>query len=396
MVTLLRPLFFYIELPINKEINISSDAFVSIGIIAILCIYYFKYPKKVIGLPLSVSFIIFLVYCLFGVFYTEEKIGLLIKLGRFASYFSVYVLFTCTLNSMKRIKILKAVIILSYGIFCIAWFLEYQKFDIYSLEFVGITSKNTFGILTTIVSLFMLGWKSGSTRNITGWISNYLLLIIFITILIFSYTRTAWIGFIIGMLIFFIFINKLKFIIIYFLTIIIVIILLWNYISVRTEDLKNMSFYRKEYYQSSLEGRILLYYPQAIYNWKESPIWGHGLGSSKRLSFLSNFIQKPPHNEYLQILQELGIVGIFLYFYLLWCSFVPIFSALKQRIRNVSYELHSILISSMSVFGAFIIMSIGQETFSNGVIGNYFILIISIGHSALLLRKNWLFRHFNG
>ena len=387
IITLLRPILFYLEIPINPNLNISLEGFVSIIIIIIGYIYILRNLKIILKLPSFTPLFLFFIYSSFGYLYVEGEAEFLIKLMRIASYLSIYGVLTDTMNSWKRVKTLVVVIILSYCIFFVAGVLQYQRYDIYALEVIGITSKNTFGILTALLSLFLIGMRTTRIKKSMSLLENSLFIMPMILVLIMSYTRTAWLGFISGFFVILLYLRRIKFVISHLVMVSSLLFLLWPLISIGIKDLKEIKLYPKDHYSSSLEGRAFLYFPQAIENWKEKPILGHGLGSTKNLTILAPIVQKPPHNEYLQMLQEVGLIGILFYFYFLWSNFTPLYRGLRSKSLKEGDKLRGVLIGCLAVFLALIVMSITQETFSNGTIGSYYISLVSAGHAAYLLEE---------
>jgi len=384
LIVLFKPLLLYVEISIGSNNRLSLDGLISATIIVFGFFYTIMKFKYVLTLPSFKPFLFFLVYSGFSIFYVGDKLLYFIKMGRIASYFFIYIFLTKMINSEKRVNITINNLMLSYCFFCLPAILMYNKYDIYQLESLGITSKNTFGILTALLGLFFLGQMSTRSKKGIFWLKNIFLILLFL-MLIFSYTRTAWLGFITGFIILFFKSKNIKMNFAYFLLFILIIIFLWSYISIGTQDLEKTSLYRSSYYENSLEGRIFLYFPQAIENWAKRPLFGHGLGSTKILQYSSQLINKPPHNEYLQILQELGLVGLLLFLYYLLSNFIPIYKVLNIKIKNEKERLNGIFMGFLGAFIAFVIMSFGQETFSNGTIGSFYIIIMSISHSCYLL-----------
>lgn len=99
-------------------------------------------------------------------------------------------------------------------------------------------------------------------------------------------------------------------------------------------------------------------------------IWGHGLGSSKRLlAFARHFDY--PHNEYIRILLEVGISGLFLFLF----AFFYLSTSLVRKYKN------KLLLLPIAVF---LIMCLADNTlnnyFENGAI--FAFLLVYIGRTT--------------
>jgi O-antigen ligase len=208
--------------------------------------------------------------------------------------------------------------------------------------------------------------------------------------LILSATRTAWVGFIGTLFLILLLHGRAKNKIAMALCLLAIVSLFWFPIVERVQDLiKTMGVQSGTLYSSSLEGRIFLYWPQGVEAWLQRPILGHGLGSTSYLTYRpSNIINKPPHSEYIQLLQELGIVGLILYLFLLWRLLSPILKMSKllstAKVDDRAIRTH---VASLMVYIGFVIMSFGQDTFHNGAIGTLFIIFMAIVQATYFLFK---------
>lgn len=64
-------------------------------------------------------------------------------------------------------------------------------------------------------------------------------------------------------------------------------------------------------------GRLDIWF-NGIEIWKKKPVLGHGIGTFGEMHLVSAGIWKVAHNVYLQILVELGLVGIILFIITIW------------------------------------------------------------------------------
>ncbi len=131
----------------------------------------------------------------------------------------------------------------------------------------------------------------------------------------------------------------------------------------------NISAINKNHYATSF-GLRYLYTDNGISNMYLSPIIGHGVGSykstisdyfNKNNIDLHNFTTQNPHNEYISIITQIGLLGftVFLYF---------IFSFARSCFHTITGK---------SVLTIFIITCMFNSMFYDNVIGIFAVLIIS-------------------
>ncbi|MGE0268337.1 MAG: O-antigen ligase family protein [Candidatus Omnitrophota bacterium] len=109
---------------------------------------------------------------------------------------------------------------------------------------------------------------------------------------------------------------------------------------------------------------------------KERPVFGVGLNNYTRVAFLEKF-RRPeyPHNCYLQIAAEMGLVGLLSFFWVFWSLFKAGGNHLKQLKEYLSYHLH---LGVMAGLGAFLIQSFFDTNFYSTQLTSYMWLTIGV------------------
>jgi O-antigen ligase len=400
---LATPFLFSIEL--GNDFPVSLQGLFSILIIMIGVSYFLvrQLTRKAKEFPAVKPLLLILLFSSFSIFYSPDIPSTLFKIGRIASYFSLYVLLVANLDSWQKVKTSIRVVYLSYLVpvlIALHQFVGvyYSDIRLLDLERVGITSKNSFGIMVAMLTLFLVGKKLILTESVIQQMrKNILFFIPSLMLLFLSATRTAWLGFIGALFLFLVFYGKGRNKLIIVFCFFAFILIFWFPIAEGMADLINAQVLGGtntfgNAVGGSLGGRFFVYWPQGINAWLEHPILGHGLGSTKYLMYrFSNVIEKPPHSEYIQILQEIGVIGLVLYLFLLWRCFRPMLQGLKSISRiNLVEEQKGNLLGGMMVLVGFIIMSVGQETFHSGSIGILFVIFMAMSHATYLLIKKEL------
>lgn len=94
---------------------------------------------------------------------------------------------------------------------------------------------------------------------------------------------------------------------------------------------------------------------------KERPLFGVGLNNYTRITFLRNFHRTEyPHNCYLQIAVEMGLIGLISFSWVFWVLFKEGLDRLKQLKERLNYHL---LLGAMVGLGGFLIQSFFDTNF---------------------------------
>ena len=347
----LRPL---INLARDVKFSIGPLEFKLLWLYTIFLIFLgFQYAliNKRITLPqiFLIPFIVFFTICFMSLFYTSDLFWGIGDFFRLFSAFIYFLLFYELLTEKKQAVIAIKVMVLSY--------LLTLPFAIYNL--IAKTGFIEHGSLLRIVSTFStpnayasyLVFVSLSALFIIlnkEFKDKFLFIVIFIlslASLILTWTRTGWIAFSFAFLIFFSLKDKR-----YLIISIIVVLLLWSFPPIHERFLE--SFQKKEIGMSSWHWRLMVW-RDLLKAFVTHPIQGFGLGSRFDVFQKIEGSKMWPHNDYIRLLIELGLLGFF--------SFCSILLVLLKKILN--YINHSdpfirdLNILSFSILTSFCIIS---------------------------------------
>ncbi|MHA1788595.1 MAG: O-antigen ligase family protein, partial [Candidatus Helarchaeota archaeon] len=132
---------------------------------------------------------------------------------------------------------------------------------------------------------------------------------------------------------------------------------------------------------------------------KEKPLIGHGLGAFqinyplfqaqllKENPHLLKYITNPmdAHNEYLQLVAEIGIIGFMIIFIIFFYIFKKIVSFLNRE--NISVENKTFIITLTSSLLIFLIHSMFTFPLQNPATGSAFIILLSITTAHIDIKK---------
>lgn len=361
----------------NTFLNLSfiSVNFSSIlGVIIIFWAIYviLKERINILKIPLSIPWILFLLCASSSLIYTIDFNSSLKILTKFLDFYLLHILFynyfKNTNNKYKFRKYFIVAILISFIMPIIFGFYQF----IFNAGYVGPEGLNrlfgtfthpnifSFTLLFSFFILVVLYTKDFTKKNEKERKLIFWLILIILFLLINTFTRSAWIGAIIFICLWLILYRKNKiFRIIYyicafsFLTFLVI-----NYTPLKYYDFNNIDFVRRittsETSVSSSEWRLNSWKQMSIYVY-ESPIIGFGLDTYRTLrekQIYSSVYEDPyyAHNDYYQILIELGIVGLFFYINLLLQTFYKIYKKYLQKKDKALI---------LSLFGIIIIFCIG-------------------------------------
>ena len=305
-----------------------------VGMILIFLYYIFKHKKHNILLGIfkqykKTIFIFFLIILSMTISNTissyTSSISWRTELNYIFRYFLIFlILIFFYKESFFTKRFLLIVILFSLGIQAIdALFQGYYHYDPIKHHFgtfaTGLSGavfyRNPFGMFMATGSSLTFGFLFDSEKyhlNKTQILTLAILFILFITDLLFSYSRASWLFLVTFMIVFFIAnYKKVKFIhILLFLATIIIVISIFYY---------NTNLYHRlmQLLHGNSSHRFEIW-ANALSLIKNNIIFGHGLMTAWALNL------KPDpsvHNSILEILLFLGLLGFFIYSILLWHIF---------------------------------------------------------------------------
>jgi O-antigen ligase len=202
------------------------------------------------------------------------------------------------------------------------------------------------------------------------------------TMLVLSYTRTAWASFIMALPIFILFSkNKVRLLV----PLLIGIIILGSLFSIIYFGAYKDLTEKKEYGFSSWHFRWNYAWPASVKAFIEKPIMGWGLGNDfYALSKAAKF-KSTSHNDYLLVLVETGLIGLCLYLWLL-------FSLLRRTITSVRQsdddESRLLCVSALSIFIAYLVGSGAEHLLQTPGATGYVITILAMAHGTQFKSAN--------
>ncbi|MFA5359351.1 MAG: O-antigen ligase family protein [Patescibacteria group bacterium] len=346
----------------NFSLNIAS-------IIAILTILFsiiilIKNFSKVKTLPLKYNWLIFIIIALVSIFFSYSAYLSLAEGLRLISILAIYALAYLLINSEKDLKNLIKAIIISAIIPSLFALWQFYTDSGLSIPFEGIYNRiygtfahpNLFAyyiLMPIALSLYL--FLSGNRKQINN-ILYFLSAIFFIIMLALTFTRGAWLSFLIVLLVIGIFRYRAMFI-----AAIICLALAYLFIEPLNYRVNDLMAGRSD---SSIQWRINLWNDAKEYV-KSQPLLGYGAGVANKLIMDKRgeeFGSSDPHNDYLKIAIENGFVGLLAYLALI----IGLFIKLIKKYFSANHKQFKILI--LSVIGlsiAFYSMSVADNIIRN-------------------------------
>ncbi len=357
------------------DFSIVSLNFSSIlGIMIILWAIYviLKENINIKKIPLSIPWILFLLCASSSLIYSLDRGSTLKILTKLFDFFFIYIIFYHYFqNAKNKYKTRKYFILAVLFSFLIPIIFGLYQF-VFQSGYIGpeglnrvygtFTHPNIFSFTLLFFFFILVILYTQDFYKKRKKESKLMLWFIFITIftLINTFTRSAWIG-----AIAFIFLwillykkNKIFTVVYYIFAITFIIFLIINYTPLKYYNFNNIDFIRRlttsDTSISSTQWRMLSWKQMSIYVY-ESPFIGFGLDTYRLLrekQIYSSVYEDPyyAHNDYYQILIELGIIGLFFYCNLLLQTFYKVYKKYIEKKDKVIL---------LSLFGIIIIFSIG-------------------------------------
>lgn len=364
-----RPIFdflseksiFYIE-----ELNLSININYLFGILFVLSFVIFLFLKLRNFLhPVIFLWTIFLLYEGISLFWSYKYFYSIQELARLFTIFLSLFLGFSFIKNLSEFKILTNTLLLSsfipgavgiYQIFTKSYYVP----NIFDPDFSYTRIQGTFFhpnpysfylFFILFISILYLENKKEFLKGFTNFLKSKALLFglisIFLILIVFTFTRSVWFALGIFLFLYSLFFRKEFLFFISFFSILSYIFI--PGIQERIKDILENPF-------NSLFWRIVLW-KDVLLLYLQKPIFGWGVGSSNALI---EFFRPPNlgstyvHNDYLKILVESGIIGLFLYILI----FVYLFKFLIVsyfKLRSKTFYKSLILITLFFLFSIFII-----------------------------------------
>ncbi len=284
-------------------------------------LYIVKKNKLVIPLLPTLTFLVFLLFIIFSEFFTGDLVNTFSGIFFYSGLYSTFIL---GINGKQEItnKVLKLLLIMTfllpiYGIISRNWIYPIWPMLIpesgYQLVFAKFGLHNHLGdfiaIMMSVLTYFYL--KSRKKR--------YLIVqLLLFPYLIYSYSRTAYLTFIVLNLVVFFLKRKMISKLVYIISALtIIFVILFSFLTINedqtffsskaTEPIRNSLFIN----QKPLWSMRIEFLTEAVRSIKEKPVFGLGFNNfykaSKKYSSIPHFSTESSHNIFFDVLSEHGI-----------------------------------------------------------------------------------------
>ena len=328
---------------------------------------YREKSKEILNNRVIVAFSIFVIYSFISIFWSEEKNLALHYVSKYFYYLVIPIMYT----SIKKEYIPKLLLsflvgmllseIITYGVYFEFWTTAYNERVISPspTSFMGHSAYSLFVVLTAALTLNKLLFFKNTKPMIIFY--TVLFLFAFGNILI-SGGRTGLISLLIFMIIFtFIHIKNFKYVLVFISIIIGLLFFGYKNIEIFKQRLdqsyKSFEKVLNNNYRSSIGTRVALV-NIGIEIAKDNPVFGVGIkdnitkrveyaakNDNKSIRYFSRWSPKSHyHNEYIEILTSIGLVGLSMFLYF-------IFTLYNERIKSVYFNNLKIIFVTSLVFG---------------------------------------------
>lgn len=334
--------------------------------------------------PLVKPFAFFFSGCLLSLPFSRNLTQSLTEMAELLSFVVLFVLIVDSLRAEKDIRRMVKFLVLSSLVPLFVGLVQVcSNFDlsVFSLEpsfrvSATLTHPNAYAfylvmIIVLSVSLF-IQTRSGTHRSLLLFLIALLLVS-----LVFTYTRSAWIGLALAVLGVAILKNR-KLLIVAPLTFY-GLMLAFPFISLRFDALFNPELFR----YTSLAWRIELWSASIPY-FLSHPIFGNGFGTFQLIGFQIDDWFAAAHNDYLRLLVETGIIGLS-GFLILLVSLARL--GIKARRKATGRYFGYITTGFVCFLSAYVLMSFTDNLFNHGGVQWYFWAYAGVIASIIRLKK---------
>lgn len=393
-ITAFRTLSILAGVPIGKY-EYSGEGFLTLAIILVGFIFVSMNFRRLKGVS-KWPFIIFILYGMLTILGAADLANFFRKIARLIGYLFLYLTVAQLSTNEKNRKILIYGIIVSLLVTNLpAIYMHYIAPDTYTkllrggeildnIGDVGIMTKNNFGFYCCYMVFFLM-YMYSITRSKFSKSLFLVLVVVQMALLVLSYTRTAWAAFIVAFpLLIFYSKKKVRLLVPFLITVIVAA----SFSSIIYYGAYKDLTEKKEYGFSSLHFRTAYAWPASIKAFEERPIMGWGLGNDLYALTKAAKLKATSHNDYLLVLVETGLIGLFLYVLLL----ISLLRKTVAGIRNAQDEQSRMLcVSALAILVSFLVGSLGEHLLQTPGATGSVITVLGMAHGTLLeARKNSL------
>jgi len=348
--------------------SLSLPSLLGLFILAVGVLYLLTRKANFLKLPLVKAVVFFILGCFLSLPFSQNLTNSLSELLELFSFIILFILILDFIRSEKDVKrmvnciLLSAIIPLTVGLIQIANNLSVSiglepSHRIYST----LTHPNAYAFYLVIISVLTMSLLMGA-KNLSEKFKYFTLLGLLLTSLIYTFTRSAWLG-----LIFAVFILGLlqhRKLLIFSPLVIAFLILTLPLIFERFQPLFNPDLQK----YTSFAWRINIWTSSIPY-FLAHPVFGNGFGSFIFVGYEIDNWFAAAHNDYLRILVETGVLG--------FLGFIWILISLQRigikAFKNAINSFHrNIAAGFIALLFAYMVMSFSDNLFNHGGIQWYF------------------------
>ena len=319
-------------------------AFLNLLVIFLVIMLALRFPGQIdYKSPIIRAWAVFLSICFLSLLYSPDRVRTFKLCINLCSYLAVTLMpFLIVKNEDQKrfwIKTLLYSSLAPVGLALVGLATHIEFFYSYGRLQGTFTHSNILAFyLVLIVAVVFYILKSGLFRLTFSqrvWLRLYMLGCL--ALLVVTETRSAWLS-CVGMFFIYALIKERKFL--FILLLVMGLLFLVPQVQVRLKDLSEGTGVTKSEKLNSMTWRIKLW-ESSVEAIKRRPIFGYGIGSFEQMSkefFKLDKKGAPAHNVYLELMFELGLVGLLSYLAIYFTVLKAYFHRVSRRWQRLSYE----------------------------------------------------------
>ncbi|MCM8795463.1 MAG: O-antigen ligase family protein [Candidatus Omnitrophica bacterium] len=369
-------LFYYNALDVGMHYSLSLDGIITALFLFCALKYFTKKRDLKFNLPGVKAYIFFLLICFISLSISLDKIVGIRYIIHYLEYFFIYIFGVNALDSrQKNYKMIIAVLISALIPLTIGFYQAITlRGDFSTLGFNRIYATTphpnayAFYLMVMLIFSFTLYLYSSSLRK---KISLFFFAIAILLSLILTYTRGAWFGAFLGLTILLLSTFKRNDA---FLSLVIIILLIvmsgffFPRIPYRLFELTDSWRWRMRVWMINFEKFL------------RRPLIGYGIGSSNIIGKQKTGYVVSPHNDYLRLMVEMGLLG--------FCAFLAVvFSLLRFYLwhyrHSLEYRKRVFALGLIVVILSSLFMQFGDNLHHYDMVFTYFWFFVVIGYTLI-------------
>jgi O-antigen ligase len=335
--SLMDPLFIMTQVGTGAGIGGLLNFFV----VLLVALYFLRFHRNFKGSRYLVPWGIFLAVCLLTTPYSpmySQGMKLILNLCTYVGIFVSPFFLVRNLEDKKfwmKILLVSSFLPVGYAVFCVATHRLFPDGRLFgSFAHPNILAFYLVFVITVIFYFLETRiFRLNQIRRILLWM--YLLGVL--GLLILTQTRSAWIS-CVGIFFLYGIFKEKKYLVL--CLVVSLVLVATPPVQSRLKDLREGTGVRPGEKLNSLSWRVKLW-ASSIPSIRQKPIFGHGLASF--VYYSSDFFDRgrgkvPPHNVYVELLFETGLVGLFSYLWIYWRLLKDLFRGMRRQDPSSSRE----------------------------------------------------------